>query len=113
MGCQMNAADSERLEGGLLDLGMSEAPDAKDADVVVLNTCSIREHAETKVYSYVGPQAKRKRNGEDVTIVVAGCVAQQEGERLLRRAPEVDVVMGPQRAPAREPRRGASAPRRA
>ena len=84
MGCQMNAADSERLEGGLLDLGMTEAPEAKDADVIILNTCSIREHAEAKVYSYVGPQAKRKRDGEDVTIVVAGCVAQQEGARLLR-----------------------------
>ena len=98
MGCQMNAADSERLEGGLLDLGMTEAPESKDADVIILNTCSIREHAEAKVYSYVGPQAKRKRDGEDVTIVVAGCVAQQEGARLLRRAPEVDVVMGPQYA---------------
>ncbi|KAH8058066.1 N6-isopentenyladenosine methylthiotransferase [Aureococcus anophagefferens] len=98
MGCQMNAADSERLEGSLRQLGLVEAPDPKLANVVVLNTCSIREHAETKVYSYVGPQAKRKRNGEDVTIVVAGCVAQQEGARLLRRAPEVDVVMGPQYA---------------
>ena len=97
MGCQMNAADSERLEGGLLDLGMTEASEPKDADVIILNTCSIREH-EAKVYSYVGPQAKRKRDGEDVTIVVAGCVAQQEGARLLRRAPEVDVVMGPQYA---------------
>ena len=98
MGCQMNAADSERLEGGLIDLGLTEASSEKDADLIVLNTCSIREHAEAKVYSFVGPQAKRKRNGEDVTIIVAGCVAQQEGARLLRRAPEVDVVMGPQYA---------------
>jgi tRNA-2-methylthio-N6-dimethylallyladenosine synthase len=66
--------------------------------LVVLNTCSIRDHAEQKVYSYIGPHAKRKRDGEDVAIVVAGCVAQQEGEALLRRAPEVDLVMGPQYA---------------
>ena len=66
--------------------------------MVVLNTCSIRDHAEQKVYSYIGPYAKRKREGEDITIVVAGCVAQQEGEALLRRAPEVDLVMGTQYA---------------
>jgi tRNA-2-methylthio-N6-dimethylallyladenosine synthase len=65
-------------------------------DVVVLNTCSIRDHAEQKVYSYLGPHTKRKREGEDVAIIVAGCVAQQEGEALLRRVPEVDLVMGPQ-----------------
>lgn len=103
MGCQMNSADSERIEGQLQSLGIM--PFAKDPaikndnrkpDVVVLNTCSIRDHAEQKVYSYIGPHAKRKRDGEDVTIVVAGCVAQQEGEALLRRAPEVDLVMGPQ-----------------
>jgi len=70
----------------------------KQPDVIILNTCSIRDHAEQKVYSYIGPHAKRKREGEDVTIIVAGCVAQQEGEKLLRRAPEVDLVMGPQYA---------------
>jgi len=102
MGCQMNAADSERMEGQLQSLGIQ--PFSKEAnpkgkpDIVVLNTCSIRDHAEQKVYSYIGPHAKRKRDGEDVTIVVAGCVAQQEGEALLRRAPEVDLVMGPQYA---------------
>ena len=99
MGCQMNAADSERLEGSLRELGLVEASVSDTRpNVVVLNTCSIREHAERKVYSLIGPHAKRKREGQDVTIVVAGCVAQQEGERLLRRAPEVDVVMGPQYA---------------
>lgn len=100
MGCQMNMADSERIEGQLQSLGIRpidpEKDTAIDPDVVVLNTCSIREHAESKVYSYLGPHAKRKRNGEDVAIVVAGCVAQQEGEALLRRVPEVDLVMGPQ-----------------
>jgi len=108
MGCQMNVADSERIEGQLLSLGIrplreeeekaKKKRDRKKPDVVVLNTCSIRDHAEQKVYSYIGPYAKRKREGEDVTIIVAGCVAQQEGENLLRRCPEVDLVMGPQYA---------------
>jgi len=110
MGCQMNLADSERIEGQLQNLGMLPLPEwdgigkkkksqqKLDPDVVILNTCSIRDHAEKKVYSYIGPHAKRKREGEDVTIIVAGCVAQQEGAMLLRRAPEVDLVMGPQYA---------------
>lgn len=102
MGCQMNIADSERMEGQLQSLGIRPFDEVRDqgrkVDLVVLNTCSIRDHAEQKVYSYIGPYAKRKREGEDVTIVVAGCVAQQEGEALLRRAPEVDLVMGPQYA---------------
>lgn len=100
MGCQMNQADSERMEGQLQSLGIrpynKETDGAYQPDVVVLNTCSIRDHAEQKVYSYIGPHARRKREGQDVTIIVAGCVAQQEGEALLRRAPEVDLVMGPQ-----------------
>jgi|AntRauTorckE5430_2_1112549.scaffolds.fasta_scaffold00259_19 tRNA-2-methylthio-N6-dimethylallyladenosine synthase len=100
MGCQMNIADSERMEGQLQNLGIRPFDEIADkgrkVDLVVLNTCSIRDHAEQKVYSYIGPYAKRKREGEDVTIIVAGCVAQQEGQALLRRAPEVDLVMGPQ-----------------
>jgi tRNA-2-methylthio-N6-dimethylallyladenosine synthase len=101
MGCQMNQADSERMEGQLQALGIRRLRDDEGhtkPDVVVLNTCSIRDRAEQKVYSHIGPHAKRKREGEDVVIVVAGCVAQQEGEALLRRAPEVDLVMGPQYA---------------
>lgn len=102
MGCQMNMADSERIEGQLQGMGIRRLDPVedkeKDPDVVVLNTCSIREHAESKVYSYLGPYAKRKREGEDIAIVVAGCVAQQESEALLRRVPEVDLVMGPQYA---------------
>jgi len=102
MGCQMNLADSERMEGQLQSLGLRpispEEETSKHPDLVLLNTCSIRDHAEQKVYSYIGPHAKRKRNGEDVAIVVAGCVAQQEGEALMHRVPEVDLVMGPQYA---------------
>ena len=94
-GCQMNLADSERMAGALEAAGYDCAPDAADADVLIYNTCSIREKAEVKVYSALGKQAKRKRaRMGDVKIVVAGCVAQQEGETLLRRVPEVDLVMG-------------------
>ena len=93
-GCQMNVADSERLRAQLHSSGLSEV--LKKPDVVVVNTCSIRDHAEQKLYDYLGPFAKRKRSGDPVTIVVTGCVAQQEGEALLRRVPEVDLVVGPQ-----------------
>ena len=100
MGCQMNIADSERMEGQLQAMGIRKINPEFDVDVnpdvVVLNTCSIREHAESKVYSYLGPYTKRKRDGEDLAIVVAGCVAQQEGEALLRKVPEIDLVVGPQ-----------------
>jgi len=98
MGCQMNVADSERMEAQLTHLGFKPTNDSSVANLVVLNTCSVRDHAEQKVYSYIGPHALRKRKGEDVSIVVAGCVAQQEGEVLARRFPEVDIVMGPQYA---------------
>jgi tRNA-2-methylthio-N6-dimethylallyladenosine synthase len=97
-GCQMNKADSERMSGILESMGFewSESPD--DADLVLYNTCTIRDNAEQKVYSYLGRQARRKHNKPDLTLVVAGCVAQQEGESLLRRVPELDLVMGPQHA---------------
>ena len=91
MGCQMNIADSERMEGQLRDLGYEKVTDSSSAALVILNTCSIRDHAEQKVYSYIGPHALRKRQGEDVSIVVAGCVAQQEAEKLAKRFPEVII----------------------
>jgi hypothetical protein len=69
MGCQMNSADSERMEGSLKELGYTLADDSSTASVVILNTCSIRDHAEQKVYSYIGPHALRKRKGEDVSII--------------------------------------------
>jgi len=97
-GCQMNKADSERMAGVLEAMGYRCTADIDQADVVVYNTCSIRDNAEQKVYSYLGRQAKRKQANPDLTLVVAGCVAQQEGEKLLRRVPEVDIVMGPQYA---------------
>lgn len=94
---QMNLADSERMAGALEAAGYESTGEVGDASVLVYNTCSIRERAEVKVYSALGHQAARKRKQmRDLKIVVAGCVAQQEGEALLRRVPEVDVVMGPQ-----------------
>ncbi|MCS7030442.1 MAG: tRNA (N6-isopentenyl adenosine(37)-C2)-methylthiotransferase MiaB [Gloeomargarita sp. SKYG116] len=97
-GCQMNRADSERMAGILEELGWQPVEDEDQADLVLYNTCTIRDNAEQKVYSYLGRQAKRKRDNPHLTLVVAGCVAQQEGERLLRRVPELDLVMGPQYA---------------
>lgn len=97
-GCQMNRADSERMAGVLEDLGWEATADENQADLILYNTCTIRDNAEQKVYSYLGRQAKRKHQNPGLTLVVAGCVAQQEGERLLRRVPELDAVMGPQYA---------------
>lgn len=97
-GCQMNKADSERMAGVLEDMGYQWSEDPDDANLILCNTCTIRDNAEHKVYSYLGRQAKRKHGQPDLTLVVAGCVAQQEGDTLLRRVPEVDLVMGPQHA---------------
>ena len=94
-GCQMNKADSERMAGILEEMGFDWSNTPEQADIVLYNTCTIRDNAEQKVYSY---QAKRKHDQPDLTLIVAGCVAQQEGELLLRRVPEVDLVMGPQHA---------------
>jgi tRNA-2-methylthio-N6-dimethylallyladenosine synthase len=94
----MNKADSERMAGILEDMGFEWSEDPNQADVILYNTCTIRDNAEQKVYSYLGRQAKRKHERPDLTLVVAGCVAQQEGEALLRRVPELDLVMGPQHA---------------
>ncbi|MBU6228493.1 MAG: tRNA (N6-isopentenyl adenosine(37)-C2)-methylthiotransferase MiaB [Cyanobacteria bacterium REEB459] len=97
-GCQMNKADSERMAGVLDHMGLVWTDDPYQADLVLYNTCTIRDNAEQKVYSYLGRQARRKQQRPDLTLVVAGCVAQQEGEALLRRVPELDLVMGPQHA---------------
>jgi tRNA-2-methylthio-N6-dimethylallyladenosine synthase len=97
-GCQMNKADSERMAGILEDMGLEFAEDPNQADLILYNTCTIRDNAEQKVYSYLGRQAKRKQEQPDLTLIVAGCVAQQEGEALMRRVPELDLVMGPQHA---------------
>ena len=87
-GCQMNKADSERMAGILEEMGFQWTELPEQADLVLYNTCTIRDNAEQKVYSYLGRQAKRKHEQPNLTLVVAGCVAQQEGESLLRRVPE-------------------------
>lgn len=94
----MNKADSERMAGILENMGFAWSEDPNDADLILYNTCTIRDNAEQRVYSHLGRQAHRKRSNPDLTLVMAGCVAQQEGETLLRRVPELDLVMGPQHA---------------
>ena len=94
-GCQMNKHDSERLEQVLTDTGDVRSDDYGDADVIVLNTCSVREKAEQKLRSEVGRLAKLKRVRPDLVLVVAGCMAQQEGHKILAAMPLVDVVIGP------------------
>ncbi len=94
----MNKADSERMAGILEEMDFTWTERPENADLVLYNTCTIRDNAEQKVYSYLGRQAKRKQTEPNLTLVVAGCVAQQEGEQLLRRVPELDLVMGPQHA---------------
>lgn len=99
-GCQMNVYDSERMAEALAAAGYRETSDADDADLVLLNTCHIREKAAEKVYSDIGRYRKaasrRAANGREGMIAVAGCVAQAEGAEILRRAPAVDLVVGPQ-----------------
>jgi len=94
----MNKADSERMAGILEEMDFTWTERPENADLILYNTCTIRDNAEQKVYSYLGRQAKRKQKEPNLTLVVAGCVAQQEGEQLLRRVPELDLVMGPQHA---------------
>ena len=93
-GCQMNVYDGERMAEMFESQGMSRADDKANADLVVLNTCHIREKASEKVYSEIG--RLRRKDGTSPVIAVAGCVAQAEGGEISRRAPEVDIVVGPQ-----------------
>ena len=96
-GCQMNFHDSERMAGLLEQAGYEAADDERDADLIVINTCSVREHAEDKLYSRLGElRSLEKETGQDRVVAVTGCVAQQEGAGLLRRTPIVDVVVGTQ-----------------
>ncbi len=93
-GCQMNVYDGERISEMFKDKGMNEAPSKEEADIVILNTCHIREKAAEKVYSDIG--RLRRKDGTKPMITVAGCVAQAEGREIGRRAPSVDIVVGPQ-----------------
>jgi tRNA-2-methylthio-N6-dimethylallyladenosine synthase len=95
-GCQMNVYDGERMAELFDAQGMIAADDKNDADIVVLNTCHIREKAAEKVYSEIGRLGKTSRAEGGPMIAVAGCVAQAEGSEISRRAPTVDIVVGPQ-----------------
>lgn len=99
-GCQMNVYDSERMGDALTRDGYETVDSVEAADLVLINTCHIREKAAEKVYSQLGRLAKLKRQrnalGGDLMVAVAGCVAQAEGREIIRRAPVVDVVIGPQ-----------------
>ncbi len=95
-GCQMNVYDSERMAEALGGEGYVETKDAEEADMILLNTCHIREKAAEKVYSELGRIKPLKERNPDLKIGVAGCVAQAEGEEIMRRQPAVDLVVGPQ-----------------
>lgn len=96
-GCQMNVYDSERMSELLAPLGFKAVDGFEDADLVILNTCHIREKAAEKVYSELGKINKfKKQQGSNMLIAVAGCVGQAEGDQITKRAPYVDIVVGPQ-----------------
>src|SRR5205809_5715355 len=99
-GCQMNVYDAQRMVDTLAPEGFVETSRAEDADLVILNTCHSREKAAEKVYSELGRVRRMKeaaaQAGRQMLIAVAGCVAQAEGQEIIRRAPAVDLVFGPQ-----------------
>ena len=94
-GCQMNISDGELMEGVLETHGYEIVTDPEEADVILVNTCAIREHAEKRVLGRVGQLCGLKRGRPDLVIGVTGCMAQRMGEALLKKAPHVDLVMGP------------------
>lgn len=99
LGCQMNVHDSRRIEEVLRSIGYREAPEPALADLLLVNTCSVREKAEHKLMSLLGTLRPFKEGRPGTLVAVAGCVAQQEGERLQRKAPFVDIVLGPDNIP--------------
>jgi len=96
-GCQMNELDSQRMSGQLMQEGILPTRDVREADVILLNSCSVREKAEQKVYSRLGEYRRLKADRPGLLLGLCGCVAQQEGERALARVPELDFVLGPAR----------------
>jgi tRNA-2-methylthio-N6-dimethylallyladenosine synthase len=94
-GCQMNAHDSERIKGMLESLGLGEASAQEEADVVVFNTCTVREKPDTRLAAYLGNAAARKREQPDLVIAVGGCYAEAQRERIFELYPAVDVAFGP------------------
>jgi tRNA-2-methylthio-N6-dimethylallyladenosine synthase len=95
MGCQMNVLDSELVEGELRAIGLAPAASMREADVVLINTCSVRQHAEDKVWSRLGELRRIKRARPDMVIGVIGCMAERDGDNLLARCEHVDLLCGP------------------
>lgn len=94
-GCQMNELDSELVRGHLASIGYGFTTKPEDAQILLFNTCSVREHAESKAYSRLGIVGKRKKAGEDLVLGVLGCMAERDGVDMLRRYPQVDLLCGP------------------
>jgi len=94
-GCQMNVADSDRMELLLFHSGYARTPHMEDADLILVNTCSIREKAEQKIFSLFGGMKPLKEANPDLVMGLTGCLAQQEGERILKRIPFLDFILGP------------------
>src|SRR3989442_887828 len=94
VGCQMNVLDSELVVGSLRRQGYELTHQADDADVILFNTCSVREHAEEKIYSALGRLRGYKRRHPEKVLGVLGCMAQKDQKKILRRAPHVDIVCG-------------------
>ena len=93
-GCQMNESDSEHYAGQLLDLGYEASADYEHADVVVINTCCVRENAEKKILGKIGEMKRLKRENPDMVLCVAGCMAQEWGKDLQKKYPQLDLVLG-------------------
>ncbi len=99
-GCQMNDLDSEKIAGNLRHNGMESAEDAEQADLVILNTCSVREKAVQKVYARLGEVKRLKSRKSGLMVGLVGCMAQLEGEKILKKAPHVNILAGPQKGHA-------------
>jgi tRNA-2-methylthio-N6-dimethylallyladenosine synthase len=95
-GCQMNVHDSEKMFGILEESGYSKTEDPRRADLVIFNTCSIRQKAEQKFYSELGRLKSYKKRKNELRVAVAGCIAQHEGKNIFKKAPNVDFIFGPQ-----------------
>ncbi|MDP8228843.1 MAG: hypothetical protein P9M15_05260, partial [Candidatus Electryoneaceae bacterium] len=94
-GCQMNVHDSERMTGMMEETGLIPTNDSDDADVVVINTCAVREKPERKLFAELGRWKKFKRDNPNLIIVVAGCMAPRDADVIRQRAPHVDLLIGP------------------
>ena len=93
-GCQMNVSDAERMEGQLRSMGYEKTEEMAEADIILLNTCCVRETAEDKVYGKIGEIKHLKEKNPRLIFGITGCMAQKEGEKLIRRAPHIDFVLG-------------------